>query len=73
MAHKRAGIPSKRKGTEDKHETLQLEAEVSLGRIMKQDVVIISLIITSTVDVARMDISWQVNVVIKREGEVTDP
>ena len=40
---------------------------------MKQDVVIISLIITSTLEVARKDISWLVNVVIKPEGEVSDP
>ena len=71
MVNNRAGIPSKRwKGTHDKHETLQLEIEVSLGRIIKQGVVTIS---SSMLEVARNEISWQVNVVIKPEGRVTDP
>lgn len=54
-------------------ETLPLGAKVSLRRMMKQDVLITTLIITSTLEVAGKGISWQVTEVIKLEGEVTDP
>ena len=43
MLNKRAGFPLKRKGTGDKKETLRLKAKVSLVRIMKQDLTIITL------------------------------
>jgi len=54
-------------------EAVPLEAKISLRRRMKRDVLITTLVITSTLEVTGENISRQIAEVVKLEWEVTNP
>ena len=73
MVNERASFPSKRDCTKDEKEAMPLEAEVSLRRRMKQNMLITALIVTSGLKVTGENISRQITLAVKLEREVTNP
>ena len=73
MVNERASFPSKRDSTKDEKEAMPLEAEVSLRRRMKQNMLITALIVTSGLKVTGENISRQITLAVKLEREVTNP
>ena len=65
MVNERASFPSKRDCTKDEEEAMPLEAEVSLRRRMKQNMLITALIVTSDLKVPGENKSRQIALAVK--------